>query len=152
MPLYESCPHLPHIPEEIASLLTEENIRKEHNQFIARDGERYEVPWYSIHKANLELTEFLKPYFPETMRISVQLITRELLIHKDKGRTTAYNYVIKSGGNVSTVWFDDDKNEIDRVIFPEREWYKLDLSVFHNVYDVTSTRIAITVNEPVPTN
>lgn len=152
MQLYESCPHLPQIPDEIISLLTEENIRKIPNEFSAIDGERYEIPWYSIHRCNEELTDFLAPYFPEKMKIRVQLITRELLIHKDQGRTHAYNYVIKSGGNVSTVWFDDNKTEIERVIFPERAWYKLNVGVFHNVYDLTSTRIAITVNERAISN
>lgn len=147
MNLYEYCPDLPVIPDDIVNLITEENSRKKHSEFTPKDGERYEVPWYSLHKCEEEVVSFLRPHFPENMQIKVQLITRELLIHKDRGRVTAYNYLIKSGGNVSTVWFDDDKNEIDRVIIPERAWYKLNVGVFHNIYDITSTRIAITVYE-----
>jgi hypothetical protein len=151
MNLYKHCPDLPIIPEELANLITEESARRNQSEFTARDGERYEVPWYSLHKCEEDVVSFLRPYFSKNTEIKIQLMTRELLIHKDQGRVTAYNYLIKSGGDVSTVWFDDEKNEIDRVILPERAWYKLDVGTFHNIYNITSTRIAITAFEVVET-
>lgn len=144
--LYEHMPSIPALPDHLVDLITEENARQSSNLFVARDGERYEVPWYSMHDIMFpEVIDFLQPHFDPNMKIKIQLMTRELLIHKDQGRTTCYNYIVKSGGNVSTVWFDDDKNEIERVILPEKSWYKLDVGVFHNIYDITSTRVAITV-------
>tara|TARA_B110000503_G_scaffold81856_1_gene125050 strand:- start:388 stop:831 length:444 start_codon:yes stop_codon:yes gene_type:complete len=147
MNLYEHCPNIPDLPDNLIKLITEENARQSNSLFVANNGERYKIPWYSLHTIVFpEVIEFLQPYFDPKLNIKIQLITRELLIHKDQGRTSCYNYLVKTGGNVSTVWFDDDKNEIERVILPERSWYKLNVSVFHNVYDITSTRIAITVS------
>lgn len=146
MKLYEHCPDIPDLPPHLLALITEENARQSPSSFVARDGERYEVPWFSAHDILFpEVIEFLRPHFEPDMKIKIQLMTRELLIHKDQKRTSCYNYLVDTGGNVSTVWFDDDKNEIERVILPEKTWYKLNVGVFHNIYDVTSTRIAVSV-------
>jgi len=152
MGLYTHYPDLPDLPQNLVNQITEENVRTTINTFEARDGENYEIPWYSLHQPSSAIIDYLSPHFANNMKIKIQLITRELLIHKDKGRAAAFNYIIKSGGeNVSTVWFDDDKNEIERVVLPEKQWYFLDLSKFHNIYDITETRIAITIFESVET-
>ena len=85
------------------------------------------------------------PYFDNNVNIAFQLITDNLPVHKDYGRTNCYNYIIKSGGDVSTVWYDDNLKEIDRVVFPTRIWHNINVEKFHNVIGINNTRIAISV-------
>ena len=137
--LYRYCSQIPQIPDEIVNL-TEDEIRKIPNKFNGVKATKY-----SLHTATKELEDFLRPYFDNDVNIAFQLITDELPIHKDYGRTNCYNYILKSGGDVSTVWYDDDLKEIDRVAFPTHIWHNINVDKFHNVVGVDSTRIAISV-------
>ena len=138
--MYNYFPQIPKIPESIINI-TEEEIRKIPDRF---KSER-ENPIYTLHDATEELRDFLQPYFSNDMDIAFQLITDELPIHKDFGRTSCYNYLIKSGRKASTIWYDDDLKEIDRVIFPTHVWHNINVETFHKVVDVTDTRISISV-------
>ena len=137
--LYRYCSQIPQIPDELINL-TEEQIRKIPNKFNGVKATKY-----SLHTATKKLEEFLTPYFDNDVNIAFQLITDNLPVHKDYGRTNCYNYIIKSGGDVSTVWYDDDLKEIDRVTFPTHIWHNINVDKFHNVVGVDSTRIAISV-------
>jgi hypothetical protein len=137
--LYSYCSQIPQIPDEIINL-TEDEIRKIPNKFNGVKATKY-----SLHTATQELNDFLKPYFDNNVNIAFQLITDDLPLHKDYGRTNCYNYIIKSGGDVSTVWYDDNAKEIDRVIFPTGVWHNINVTKFHNVVGINSTRIAISV-------
>ena len=137
--LYSYCSQIPHIPEQIINL-TEEQIRQIPDKF---DG--VEASKYTLHNATQELKDFLQPYFSNEIDIAFQLITDDLPIHKDFGRTSCYNYIIQSGGEASTVWYDDNLKEIDRVVFPTGIWHHIDVGRYHNVVDVIGTRISITV-------
>lgn len=135
--LYKFCPEIPKIPEHLINL-TEEEIRKIPNKFNGVKASKY-----TLHAATKELEEFLRPYFDSDTNIAFQLITDELPIHKDYGRSSCYNYIIKTGGGVNTVWYDDNLKEIDRVKFPTHIWHKINVETFHNVIGIDSTRIAI---------
>jgi hypothetical protein len=137
--LYNYCSHIPQIPDDLINI-TEEEIRKIPNKFNGVKATKY-----SLHTVTKELKDFLKPYFDNDVNIAFQLITDELPVHKDYGRTNCYNYIIKSGGNVSTVWYDDNLKEIDRVIFPKHIWHNINVETFHNVVGINNTRIAISV-------
>ena len=137
--LYKFCPEIPKIPNHLINL-TEEEIRKIPNRFNGVKSSKY-----TLHNATKELEDYLKPYFNSDVNIAFQLITYDLPVHKDYGRTSCYNYIIKSGGNVSTVWYDKDIKEIERVNFPTHMWHNINVETFHNVVDIDSTRIAISV-------
>lgn len=137
--LYRYCSQIPQIPDELINL-TEEQIRKIPNKFNGVKATKY-----SLHTATKKLEEFLTPYFDNDVNIAFQLITDNLPVHKDYGRTNCYNYIIKSGGDVSTVWYDDNLKEIDRVVFPTRIWHNINVEKFHNVIGINNTRIAISV-------
>lgn len=137
--LYRYCSQIPQIPNELINL-TEEQIRKIPNKFNGVKATKY-----SLHTATKKLEEFLIPYFDNNVNIAFQLITDNLPVHKDYGRTNCYNYIIKSGGDVSTVWYDDNLKEIDRVVFPTRIWHNINVEKFHNVIGINNTRIAISV-------
>ena len=39
----------------------------------------------------------------------IKLLLKEFPVHKDRGRTTAINYIIETGGNnVQTIWYEED--------------------------------------------
>lgn len=137
--LYKLCPEIPKIPDYLINL-TEKEIRKIPNKFNGVKANKY-----TLHTATKELEKFLRPYFDSNVNIAFQLITDELPIHKDYGRTSCYNYIIESGGNVSTVWYDDNMKEINRVNFPTHVWHNINVEIFHNIVGIDSTRIAITV-------
>ena len=141
--LYSFCSQIPQIPDGLINI-TEKEIRKIPNKFN-RVQETDKPSKYSLHNATQQLKEFLQPYFDSNAEIAYQLITNDLPIHKDFGRTNCYNYIIQAGGDVSTVWYDNNLKEVDRVIFPERIWHNINTETFHNVLGVTSTRIAISV-------
>lgn len=142
--LYKFCPELPQIPKNIISLV-ESEIRLIPNRFNGVPLSDNSVPKYSLHDATFELQEFLKPYFDSNANIAFQLITQGLPIHKDYGRTNCYNYIIETGGDVSTVWYDDNLNEIERTVFPTNVWHNINTSTYHTVVGVTGTRIAVSV-------
>ena len=142
--LYRYCSQIPQIPDSIINP-TEEEIRKIPNRFAEFPSDGVKARKYTLHTATQELEDFLKPYFDNDVNIAFQLITDDLPLHKDYGRTNCYNYIIKTGGDVSTVWYDDQAKEIDRVIFPTRVWHNIDVTKFHNVVGLTSTRIAVSV-------
>ena len=137
--LYSYCSQIPQIPKDLIDI-TEEEIRKIPNKFNGIKATKY-----SLHTVTKELEDFLTPYFDNDVNIAFQLITDELPIHKDFGRSNCYNYIIKSGGDVSTVWYNDDIKEIDRITFPTHIWHNINVETFHNIVGVTSTRIAISV-------
>jgi hypothetical protein len=137
--LYNYCSKIPQIPNELINI-TEEEIRKIPNKFNGVKATKY-----SLHDVTKELDNFLRPYFNNDVNIAYQLITDELPIHKDYGRTNCYNYIINTGGDVSTVWYDDNLQEIERVVFPTYTWHNINVETFHNVIGIDSTRIAISV-------
>ena len=137
--LYNYCSQIPQIPNELINI-TEEEIRKIPNKFNGVKATKY-----SLHDVTKELDNFIRPYFTNDVNIAYQLITDELPIHKDYGRTNCYNYIINTGGDVSTVWYDNNLQEIERVVFPTHTWHNINVETFHNVIGINSTRIAISV-------
>jgi hypothetical protein len=137
--LYKICPEIPKIPDYLINL-PEEKIRQIPNKFNGVKASKY-----TLHAATKELEEFLRPYFDNSVNIAFQLITDDLPVHKDYGRTSCYNYIIESGGDVSTVWYNDNLKEIDRVNFSTHVWHKINVETFHNVIGINSTRIAVSV-------
>lgn len=143
--LYEYCSNIPQIPKEILNQLTEESIRQIPNRFNGQPITDNPKPKYSLHTVTQDLETFLKPHFPEEINIAFQLITEDLPIHKDYGRSSCYNYIVELGGSVTTVWYNDNLEEIGSTIFPAKVWHKIDVGTFHTVKGVTSTRLAISV-------
>jgi hypothetical protein len=77
----------------------------------------------------------------------VQVIDKNLPMHKDHGTQIKFNYIIdQGGGNAKTNYYDDEGILLDSYIMEEHEWYILDVSKNHGVTDVTpgQKRISIT--------
>lgn len=67
--------------------------------------------------------------------------------HKDVSRANAFNYLLTEG-DAETIWFNDDRVEIDRVQYKKGVWYFHESRVFHQVVGMTHYRLAVTVFIP----
>jgi len=71
-------------------------------------------------------------------------------IHKDP-RDYAINFVLQQGGpNVTTSFYDDDKNLIRAEVIPKWQWHYFNTQVYHAVNNITDTRIGITISLDKP--
>lgn len=68
--------------------------------------------------------------------------------HIDSIRTAAHNYVLLTGG-ATTSWFNENNNLLETVEYLPNMWYWHDSSTKHQVTNLSSTRLAISVYEPI---
>lgn len=118
---------------------------------IRNDPEYQGAPSYSIYFPP-ELEEMLLPIFGKGYRFGIQTIAPpSVSIHKDGSRLRCYNYLLDPGGkNVETCFYDDDGKEFYKEVIPSNTWHLLtDTQTYHNVRNIETTRIAITVYEQV---
>ena len=102
---------------------------------------------YTIHDCQPDLQQFLKKLFPEYKKFCYQTLQDNVPIHIDTGRTTAINYIVKSGGDrVSTAWYTDEfGDKIKEVVIKPKKWHELEVDKWHGVHGITDRRVAITV-------
>ena len=147
---FEYLDNLPIIPNELISEV-HASILKYPNDFKVSFKTDYRR-----HAVTEQLKEFVKLSFNNHV-IKIQIIENKLEIHRDIGRTVAYNYLIDSGGsNVETCFYEDMTVDIpvyenktfrliEKIKIEEHRWHCLNVSNLHNVINLTSPRIAITV-------
>jgi hypothetical protein len=132
--------NLPKIPEKLIDDLS--TIQKKENQHqLAPDI-------YGTYHVSESLYNFVQSKFKNKVKVMYQLIKKDLPIHKDK--VIDYyklNYVIDLGGNnVKTRWFTDQKDTIIlETILEPKVWYALNVFKYHDVINLTSPRLSITV-------
>lgn len=131
--------NLPSVPTHL--ILPIEEVLKLENIFGG------ETTNYTIHDVQQELKDFLQAIFPDKTKFRYQTLIDEIPVHIDRGRTTAINYIIKSGGeNVKTVWYKDDyTTPTSDIILKPNQWHELQVDIYHNVTNLTERRFAITV-------
>ena len=159
---------IPQIPEELL-LYDIDKITSGVNKFGVTRVKN--VDNYSTHKVSSELHEFLSPYFDGDIDIRYQVMKVQLPVHIDNHATHIYNYVLLTGGdNVLTRWWDmpkekrlvflpnlphdicmgdeqDDEQLIYKTLLPLKKWYKLQVSVPHDISKIETPRLGITVWE-----
>jgi|SaaInlLV_10m_DNA_1039704.scaffolds.fasta_scaffold107735_1 hypothetical protein len=130
---------IPAVPEEI--ILPLDEILKLKNFFGGYTDK------YTIHDCQDELYFWLKDVFPEYNKLCYQTLQDDVPIHIDGGRTTAINYIIKSGGDsVSTAWYDSEFGEkINEISIEPNQWHEIEVDKWHTVHGITDRRISITV-------
>lgn len=140
---FEKITILPIIPNTLLSSL--EEIEKFKNCFpdkkFSHNYASYEVPD--------ELYNFLCNFFNYPITVRYQVIKKKLPIHIDINTKTKFNYLLKSGGNqVKTRWWNQIQNptkKIQECEMKELEWYHLTVNVPHDISEIESPRISITV-------
>jgi|TARA_R100000030_G_scaffold77306_1_gene60184 hypothetical protein len=130
---------LPEVPEDL--ILPVEEVLQLENIFGG------ETKNYTIHECQDELREYLKELFPECEKFRYQTLIKGVPVHKDRGRTTAINYIIETGGNnVQTIWYEEDyTTPTHNVILPKKKWHELQVDLYHTVANIEERRFAITV-------
>lgn len=134
----------PKLPEQYSF---DEYTLKSNFQDISPFPEYSEYRLYRITDTNLE--NFLQPYFKFDLSgmVKCQVIKKNIVIHKDVNRDIVYNYILDTGGdNVTTVWYDEDMvTEVKSVSIPKSVWHVMDVTKFHTVKGIETTRVAITI-------
>ena len=130
---------LPEVPEDL--ILPVEEVLQLENIFGG------ETKNYTIHECQDELREYLKELFPECEKFRYQTLIKGVPVHKDRGRTTAINYIIETGGdNVQTIWYEEDyTTPTHHVVLPKKKWHELQVDLYHTVENIEERRFAITV-------
>jgi hypothetical protein len=65
--------------------------------------------------------------------------------HIDKIRDFSYNYVLLTGGDTRTSWYDEKGNMLDTIQYEPFIWYRHEGSIRHDVSQMSSKRLAVTV-------
>jgi hypothetical protein len=134
--------NIPQIPDILIQELLN-TYRRTNRCFFPYDYDNYRM--YHINRGILK--NYLKSIFSkETKFFHIHVMNRDVDIHKDLGRDSCYNYIINSGGpNVLTNHYDDNKNLIHSIKIEENRWHLLNSETYHNVTNLKSTRLAISV-------
>lgn len=72
----------------------------------------------------------------------VQLIKLDLPLHRDAASQVKINYLLDTGGDAVTNFYDNDKL-IDTVICKPRTWYIMKTDQLHEVLNITGTRVSL---------
>jgi len=103
---------------------------------------------YGSFEANPELYEFLQPYYKTPIIVRYQLVLNDLPKHTDFcDQDYKCNYIITPGGdNVITTWYKQDR-VLAYTQFESQLWYKFNVTLEHDVINVKSPRVSVTVKE-----
>lgn len=130
---------LPTVPEHL--ILPVEEVLELENIFGG------ETKNYTIHECQDELRDYLKNLFPHRDTFRYQTLIHSIPVHKDRGRTTAINYLINTGGaDVQTIWYEEDyTTPTYRVVLSNRRWHEIQVDRYHTVTNIQQRRFAITI-------
>ena len=93
-----------------------------------------------------QLSDWCRDLFKTDCYAQYQIVREGIPIHKDVGRNVAFNYIIQSGGNdASTNIYDEDRNLLCSEIIPTKRWHRLKTDVHHNVTNLSTDRVAVSV-------
>jgi hypothetical protein len=103
---------------------------------------------YFLYTCNPLLVKFLQSQFiSNNFKYGIQRISAGQSIHIDYKRTTAFNFILETGGtNVATCFWSDlaGSKLLQSVVIGKQKWHKLNVTIPHSVINLTSDRISIT--------
>jgi hypothetical protein len=135
---------LPPVPEELIESVDTiiNSLPKPTNTLVPSNFTYFETR----HVSNTLLEWSHQTFKDKVQGIKYQIIKPNIPIHKDIGRTVAFNYVIQTGGeNSATCFFDDNKKLLFKEIVPANHWHRIRTDMYHTVAGINSLRIAISV-------
>ena len=136
--------YLDHIPNVPSDLIDDIYKSIELKPIIVRF--RHNSSNYKIYSVNEKLELFLRPFFPEEYTLRIHVLKDKLAIHKDFGRTKAFNYIVASGGpDAETCFYDDNFKLIEKHKIDMFRWHQIDVTRYHSVINMVEPRIAITI-------
>lgn len=96
---------------------------------------------------NTELNQWGQQHIGKDLYFGFQIITGDLLPHRDIGTLTKIVYLIDTGGNdVETVFYNDNGGEEYSFVIEPHRWHLLNVSKLHSVRGIKSgqTRFSVT--------
>lgn len=104
--------------------------------------------WWLSFRTSAKVTEYVRSMFDSRHDVSIFYLTGDLPIHNDIIRDTAYNYVLETGGNSITYFYNDDKEEVEKHQIEPARWVELNVKEWHSVKIPEPPRIVLTVKKP----
>lgn len=100
---------------------------------------------YANYTVPQKLQDYIQTLFDFPVKVNYQVIHKKLPKHKDIGIVgKKYNYIIDTGGDVYTRWYNNDT-----VVFEIKskpfEWHTLQIDVEHDITTPSHTRLSVTV-------
>lgn len=100
---------------------------------------------YANYTVPQKLHDYIQTLFDFPVKVNYQAIHKKLPKHKDIGIVgKKYNYILDTGGDVYTRWYNDDA-----VVFEIKskpfEWHTLQIDVEHDITTPSHTRLSVTV-------
>lgn len=149
MMLFNYLDYIPELPAELVhDVINHETINR--SWFY---DERYK-----FYRVSESLKEWVYANIKDVTKVGIQEITGNLLPHIDRGRTKAINYLITTGGGSLCHYsyngvYEQDRfvsldlvTEISRINIEPFKWHMINTQVLHGVDNITSPRLALTVN------
>ena len=136
---YLDLPKLPAELSEEAKLSTQINP----NVFIFKDYSAYK-----IFDATESISVYTRSIFDFPHHTKVQLISGDIAIHIDYGRSVVYNYLIDCPGEIAYSCHyqtSEPASLISKEVLTPECWSRLDVSVYHNLLGVKVPRLFISV-------
>ena len=130
--------NLPPIPDYLIDKV--ENI-------IAKTDHAFYSEYFILRNTSEELNDYLKTIFNFNFVSHYQIVKRGIPIHVDiNNRTTAYNYLLASGGDsVYTTIYNDNHHAIQSEVIQVKRWHRINTGKPHGVHGITESRVAITI-------
>jgi hypothetical protein len=125
----------PTVPENLI-LDINEVIKQPHVPMYRDDGSEYKADFYHVYKANDKLVNWVHDNIPGDFELIEYFVaTKGLPMHKDLGRTQAFNYLLVSGGsNVTVDFYSNDQSTIlSKTECKLHQWYDLNVGLNHLV-------------------
>lgn len=96
---------------------------------------------------NKDINEWCQKNICDEIYWAFQIIRTDLIIHRDIGTKTKFNYLIDTGGDkVTTNFYDEDQTTlVDSVVFEPERWHILKADSYHQVLGVVPGRIRLAV-------
>jgi len=130
---------LPHVPDNL--VISIDQLASRRDFFPGNLSLHYKQ--YEL--LNEELTDVISKIFPFRIKATYQLITEGFHIHRDKGRTEAFNYLINTGNATTRIYAEDRKTVLVEKNIELFRWHYLNVSKFHEVKNISNKRVSISV-------
>jgi hypothetical protein len=132
--------NLPPIPQEILDTVPRD--------FALYQGQTHGKSntylWSDSH--NEHLNQWCQANICPDMYFGFQIITGNILAHKDVVTLTKISYLIESGGdNVNTEFFDDQHNLVASYKIESGRWHVLKADTYHSVSNIEPGQVRFSV-------
>jgi hypothetical protein len=146
MNFYNEVSFIPVIPQELIEDV--ESMEKRKNVFPYPNY----AHTYASYEASEELSTWIQQYFDKPVLTRYQVIKKKLPVHVDVGISgIKYNYLLSTGGDaVKTRWWNSVDNPttlLFEVTSKLHVWHSLNIETPHDISEISSPRVSITVRE-----